>query len=44
VQGYLLARPAPAEEAQDMLAGGWGAPHALAAFLKGAVRENVHAS
>jgi diguanylate cyclase (GGDEF)-like protein len=44
VQGYLLARPAPPEEAQDMLAGGWGAPHALAAFLKGAVRENVHAS
>jgi diguanylate cyclase (GGDEF)-like protein len=44
VQGYLLARPAPQEEAQNMLAGGWAAPHALAAFLKPAVTENAHAS
>jgi diguanylate cyclase (GGDEF)-like protein len=44
VQGYLLARPAPQEQTQNMLAGGWGAPHALAAFLKGAVTENAHAS
>jgi diguanylate cyclase (GGDEF)-like protein len=44
VQGYLLARPAPQEEAQTMLAGGWSAPHALAAFLKGAVAETAHAS
>jgi diguanylate cyclase (GGDEF)-like protein len=44
VQGYLLARPAPPEEAREMLAGGWSAPHALAAFFKGTVEENAHAS
>jgi diguanylate cyclase (GGDEF)-like protein len=44
VQGYLLARPVPQEEAQNMLAGGWAAPHALASFLKPAVTENAHAS
>jgi diguanylate cyclase (GGDEF)-like protein len=44
VQGYLLARPAPPQEARDMLAGGWGAPHALTSFLKVAVAESLHAS
>jgi EAL domain-containing protein (putative c-di-GMP-specific phosphodiesterase class I) len=44
VQGYLLARPAPPEEAKDMLAGGWGAAHALTSFLKIAARESLHAS
>jgi diguanylate cyclase (GGDEF)-like protein len=44
VQGYLLARPAPQNEARAMLEGGWSAPHALAAFLKGAVTDNAHAS
>jgi EAL domain-containing protein (putative c-di-GMP-specific phosphodiesterase class I) len=44
VQGYLLARPAPQNEAQGMLGGRWGARHACSTFLNRTTPESSNAS
>jgi diguanylate cyclase (GGDEF)-like protein len=44
VQGYLLARPAPQNEAQSMLAGRWGARYARTTILNRTAPERLHAS
>ena len=44
VQGYLLARPAPQNEAQGMLAGRWGARYACSTFLNRTAAESSNAS
>jgi diguanylate cyclase len=44
VQGYLLARPAPQDEAQGMLGGRWGARYACSTFLNRTAPESSNAS
>jgi diguanylate cyclase len=44
VQGYLLARPAPQNEAQGMPAGRWGARYARTTILNRTAAERLHAS
>jgi EAL domain-containing protein (putative c-di-GMP-specific phosphodiesterase class I) len=44
VQGYLLARPAPQNEAQSMLVGRWGARYACSTFLNRMAPESSNAS
>ena len=44
VQGYLLARPAPQNEAQSMLAGRWGDRYARSTFLNRTAPESSNAS
>jgi EAL domain-containing protein (putative c-di-GMP-specific phosphodiesterase class I) len=44
VQGYLLARPAPQNEALGMLGGRWGARYACSTFLNCTAPESSNAS
>jgi len=44
VQGYLLARPAPQNEALGMLGGRWGARYACSAFPNRTAPESSNAS
>jgi EAL domain-containing protein (putative c-di-GMP-specific phosphodiesterase class I) len=44
VQGYLLARPAPQNEARGMLAGRWGDRYARSTFLNRTAPESSNAS
>jgi EAL domain-containing protein (putative c-di-GMP-specific phosphodiesterase class I) len=44
VQGYLLARPAPQNEAQGVLERRWGARYAHTTFLNRTAPERLNAS